>query len=133
LNLNEYADNTEAWLKEVVQKIGSEDLLEPKKTVYIKIKQDEAKRMMDEEEVIILDVRTETEFSKGHIKNAVSLPVDNVNRDANSILPNKDAKILVYCRSGNRSKVGSMELIKLGYSNVYDFGGISKWKYKLEK
>lgn len=90
---------------------------------------EEAKRMMTKE-VVILDVRTKTEYIEGHIKDAINIPLDSI-REENKKLPNKDAIILVYCRSGNRSKTAAEKLVSYGYTNVYDFGGILDWPYEI--
>lgn len=102
-------------------------------TTYKKISAEDAKVIMDSEDVIILDVRTQEEYNGGHIENALLLPVTDIKDKADGILTDKDAKILVYCRSGNRSAAASKELISMGYTNVYDFGGISSWPYDLVK
>ena len=102
-------------------------------TTYKKISAEDAKVIMDSEDVIILDVRTQEEYNGGHIENALLLPVTDIKDKADEILADKDAKILVYCRSGNRSAAASKELISMGYTNVYDFGGISSWPYDLVK
>ncbi len=100
---------------------------------YRQITQDEAKKMMDGQDVIILDVREQDEFEAGHIKNAVLLPVGSINKEtAAEVIPEKDSVVLVYCRSGNRSKTASQALADLGYTNVYEFGGIITWKYETE-
>ena len=104
-----------------------------KDTIYKKISAEDAKVIIDSEDVIILDVRTQEEYNGGHIENAVLLPVTDIKDKAGEILTDKDAKILVYCRSGNRSATASKELISMGYTNVYDFGGISSWPYDLVK
>jgi phage shock protein E len=91
-----------------------------------------AYEMMQTQEVIIVDVRTEPEFSLGYIKNAILIPNESI-RSAPDQLPNKDAIILVYCRSGNRSKEASEKLVSYGYTNVYDFGGIINWPYEIVK
>ena len=92
---------------------------------YEQISQDEAKRIMDTEEgYVIIDARTEEEFSEGHIENAILIPEYEIANRAEQEIPDKEALILVYCRSGRRSKIASDELIKLGYSNVKEFGGI---------
>lgn len=100
---------------------------------YKKISAEEAKKIIDSEDVIVLDVRTQEEYNEGHIVNAVLLPVNDIADKALETLPNKDAKILVYCRSGNRSATASKQLIKMGYTNVYDFGGIISWPYEIVK
>lgn len=97
---------------------------------YTHISQEEAKRIMDEEtDYVILDVRTADEYNESHIEGAVLIPYDEIPAKAESILKDKEQKILVYCRSGNRSKKGSASLAKLGYTNVLEFGGISTWPY----
>lgn len=96
---------------------------------YKKISPADAKALMDGGNVIILDVRTQEEFDQGHIKDAVLLPDYEIGAKAATVLPDKDAKILVYCRSGNRSASAAKELIKMGYTDVMDFGGIIDWPY----
>ena len=96
---------------------------------YNLITAEEAKEIIDTEEVIILDVRTLDEYEEEHIEGAVLIPDYELKSLADSKLPNKDEKILVYCRSGNRSKSASKVLIDLGYTKVYDFGGIMSWPY----
>jgi len=98
---------------------------------YKKITPKEAYEKMNQEEVIVLDVRTVSEYSQGHIENSVLLPVDEIKTKATSVLPDKDAVILVYCRSGNRSFYATKDLLELGYTNVYDFGGIISWPYDI--
>jgi len=93
---------------------------------YKKISPQEAQTMMSDD-VVILDVRTQEEFDGGHIKNALLLPVDEIKEMAESILPDKAQTILVYCRSGGRSERAARELIGMGYTNVFDFGGIVDW------
>ena len=98
---------------------------------YRQITQEEAKEMMDNQEVIILDVREQDEYDGGHIPGAVLLPVGTINEEtAAGVIPEKDATVLVYCRSGNRSKKASDALAKLGYTNVKEFGGIIDWPYE---
>jgi phage shock protein E len=100
---------------------------------YQQITQEEAKEMMDTEEVIILDVREQDEYDSGHIPGAVLLPVGTIDGDtAAAAIPEKDSKVLVYCRSGNRSKTASSTLAELGYTNIYEFGGINTWPYEME-
>ena len=94
----------------------------------------EAKTIMDtESEYIIIDARTEEEFSEGHIENAILIPEYEIAERAEKELPDKEQLILVYCRSGRRSKIASDELVKLGYSNVKEFGGIIDWPYEIVK
>ncbi len=95
---------------------------------YKQISMDEAVTMMAEKtDYIILDVRTPEEFAEKHIPNAINVPNENIGNDDIPELPNKDQMILVYCRSGNRSKQASEKLVKLGYTNIYEFGGINDW------
>lgn len=100
---------------------------------YRKISAETALNMINNEEVIVIDVRTQEEFDEGHIKNAILIPDYEIPQKAADILPDKNAAILVYCRSGRRSAAAGKELIKLGYKNVYDFGGILDWKYEIVK
>ena len=100
---------------------------------YQQITQEEAKDMMDAGDVIVLDVREQSEFDAGHIPGAVLLPVGTITKDtAAAVIPELDAVVLVYCRSGNRSKTASKALVNLGYTNIYEFGGINTWPYETE-
>ena len=89
--------------------------------------------MASESDYIILDVRRPDEFSAGHIPNAVNIPNESIGADEIDELPDKDRLILVYCRSGNRSKQASEKLVRLGYTNIVEFGGILDWKGEIEK
>ncbi|MBR6506167.1 MAG: rhodanese-like domain-containing protein [Clostridia bacterium] len=101
---------------------------------YEQISQKEAKEIMDTvSDYIIIDARTEEEFAEGHIKGAILIPEYEIAEKAPSLIPQKDALILVYCRSGRRSKIASEELVKLGYTNVKEFGGIIDWQYEIVK
>ena len=101
---------------------------------YQQITQETAKQMMDEQDVIILDVREQDEYDSGHIIDAVLLPVRTIDEDrAAAVIPEKDSIVLVYCRSGNRSKTASAALVELGYTQVYEFGGINDWPYEIEE
>lgn len=101
---------------------------------YEQITPQEAKAIMDTESgYIIIDARTAEEFAEGHIEGAVLLDHVDVKSKAHVVLPDKDALILVYCRSGRRSKIASEELVKLGYTNVKEFGGIIDWPYEVVK
>ena len=105
-----------------------------KDVTYTQITMSEAVEMMEiESDYIILDVRRPDEFATGHIPNAINIPNESIGTDEISELPDKDQLILVYCRSGNRSKQASQKLVKLGYSNVVEFGGINDWKCEIEK
>ncbi len=99
---------------------------------YLQITQDKAKKMMDEKEnYVILDVRTEEEYTEGHISNAICIPNETIDQNITEQLPDQEQVILVYCRSGNRSKQASEKLANLGYSNIYEFGGINTWPYEV--
>lgn len=102
-------------------------------TSYMKISAEEAKKMMDSQTVTIVDVRSKEEFNEGHIPGAIILPVNTIGDKMPEELPDKDATLLIYCRSGNRSRTAALKLIELGYTAVYDFGGISDWSYDIEK
>ena len=96
---------------------------------YRQINMDEAITMMEEESgYIILDVRTPEEFAEKHIPGALNIPNETIGTEEIPELPDKDQLILVYCRSGNRSKQASEKLVALGYTNVVEFGGILDWK-----
>ena len=104
------------------------------KITYTCITAQEAKTLMDtEKDYIIIDARTEEEFAEGHIENAVLIPEYEIAERAEKELPDKEQLILVYCRSGRRSKIASDELVKLGYTNVKEFGGIIDWPYEIVK
>lgn len=101
---------------------------------YEQITPQEAKTIMDTEtDYVIIDARTTEEFAEGHIEGAVLIPEYEIAERAETELPDKDALLLVYCRSGRRSKIASEELVKLGYTNVKEFGGIIDWPYDTVK
>ena len=105
-----------------------------KENNYQQITQEAAKEMMDTQEVLILDVREQHEYDSGHIPGAVLLPVGTITKDtAADVIDDLDTVVLVYCRSGNRSKTASQSLADLGYTNIYEFGGINTWPYEIEK
>ena len=105
---------------------------EPRKAEYRRISPQDAKARMDAgEEIIIVDVREPYEFAAGHIKGAVNLPLGSLVELAKEKLPNKDALIYLYCRSGARSRSGAMALVAEGYTNLYDLGGIISWPYEV--
>lgn len=87
--------------------------------------------MNTEKKYVIIDARTEDEFAEGHIEGAILIPEYEIKDRAEKELPDKDALILVYCRSGRRSKIASEELVRLGYTNVKEFGGIIDWPYEI--
>lgn len=93
---------------------------------------EEAKKLMDSEEgCIILDVRTREEYDQGHIPGAVLIPNTEIEAKAADLLPDKEQLILVYCRSGRRSKLAAQSLADLGYTNIREFGGILDWPYEV--
>ncbi len=101
---------------------------------YEQISGEEAKEIMDiEADYVIIDARTQEEFDEGHIENAVLIPEYEISERAEKELPDKNQLILVYCRSGRRSKIASQALADLGYTNVKEFGGIIDWKYEIVK
>ena len=102
---------------------------------YQTITPEEAKAVMDgEPSCIILDVREQEEYDQGHIPGAVLLPVGELTQEsASAAVPEKDTVVLVYCRCGNRSKAAAGELALLGYTQVYEFGGIRDWPYEIEE
>ncbi len=102
--------------------------------MYEIITAEDAKNIMDSgEEHIILDVREQDEFDEGHIPGTILIPYTEIENKAEEMLPDKDMQILVYCRSGRRSKIAAESLATLGYSNIKEFGGIIDWNYEVEK
>lgn len=105
-----------------------------KSLTYEQITAEQAKTIMDtEKDYVIIDARTEEEFAEGHIENAILIPEYEIAQRAEKELPDKEQLILVYCRSGRRSKIASEELVNLGYTNVKEFGGIIDWPYETVK
>lgn len=101
---------------------------------YEQISMEEAKQLMEDEEgYIIVDARTIEEYANGHIPDAICIPNESIGALAPEKLPNKEQLILVYCRSGNRSKQASQKLAELGYTNVKEFGGIMEWDGDIEQ
>lgn len=98
--------------------------------VYTKISAEEAKELMVEGNMI-LDVRTQAEYDSGHIEGAVLLAVDDIIAENLDLLSDKNQVILLYCRSGNRSKRAADKLLEMGYKKIYDFGGIMDWPYDI--
>ena len=95
---------------------------------------DEAKALMEESEgYILLDVRTKEEYESGYIPGAINIPLSDINENVVSSLPDKSQMILVYCRSGNRSKQASDKLSRLGYTYIIEIGGINSWKGEIIK
>ena len=101
--------------------------------VYVNITAEEAKAIMDSEEgYIILDVRTQEEYDQGHIPGAIVISHEEIGEKAEGVLTDKNQLILVYCRSGRRSKLAAEILVGLGYTNIKEFGGILDWPYEVE-
>ena len=124
-----------------------DELLEPTAEAFMKLIREEnagssdgfeiitqarAKELMDSEKCVIVDTRTRMEYKKGHIPGAILIPDYDLCNEAEEKLPDQDALILIYCRSGRRSKLAAAELVELGYTNVKEFGGIDEWKYETE-
>ncbi len=104
-----------------------------REAVYMNITAAEAKAIMDSQEgYIILDVRTQEEYDEGHIPGAILIPNTKIEARADESLPDKDQMILVYCRSGRRSKMAAEILAELGYTNIREFGGIIDWPYEVD-
>ena len=100
---------------------------------YVNITAEQAKGIMDSQGgYIILDVRTQDEFDETHIPGAILIPHDEITEKAEDLLTDKDQLILVYCRSGRRSKLAAEALVELGYTNIKEFGGIIDWPYETE-
>ena len=101
--------------------------------VYVNITAAEAKEIMDNREgYVILDTREQYEYDQGHIPGAIVISHEEILEKAESVLTDKDQLILVYCRSGRRSKLAAEDLVKLGYTNIKEFGGIIDWPYETE-
>ncbi len=101
--------------------------------IYVNITAEEAKEIMDSEEgYIILDVRTQEEYDEGHIPGAIVISHEEIAEKAEGVLTDKNQLILVYCRSGRRSKIAAEALVELGYTNIKEFGGIIDWPYEVE-
>ena len=101
---------------------------------YMNITAEEAKQIMDTEEgYVILDVREQDEYDAGHIPGTILISYTQIEEKAKGMLPDKDQLILVYCRSGRRSKIAAEALAELGYTNIKEFGGIIDWPYEVEK
>jgi rhodanese-related sulfurtransferase len=99
---------------------------------YQKISAEDAKARMDSgDDIVILDVRTSEEYEAGHIEDAILIPNETISDEQPELLADLDAEILIYCRSGNRSAQAAKKLMGIGYTNVYDFGGIIDWPYEI--
>lgn len=122
-------ESVETLGTEVVENSTSEEVV---MNTYISITGAEAKTLMESEEnYIILDVRTQEEFDEGHIAGAILIPDYEIAEKAEGILTDKEQLILVYCRSGRRSKLASAVLAEMGYTNIKEFGGVLDWEYGL--
>ncbi len=100
--------------------------------MYEQITPQTAKELIEtESDYIILDVREQEEFDAGHIEGAILIPYTKIEEQAETIIPQKDQLVLVYCRSGRRSKIAADYLVNLGYTNVKEFGGIIDWPYEI--
>ena len=109
---------------------GKENVQE---AVYMNITAKEAKEIMDSQKgYVILDTRTQEEYDESHIPGAIVIPHDQILEKAESVLTDKNQLILVYCRSGRRSKIAAEALVELGYTNIKEFGGILDWPYEVE-
>ena len=110
-----------------------QDIENDQGAVYVNITAEEAKKIMDSQEgYIILDVREQDEYDAGHIPGAILIPYTQIEEKANEMLPDKDQLILVYCRSGRRGKEAAEKLVKLGYTNIVEFGGILEYMGETE-
>lgn len=104
-----------------------------REAVYVNITAQQAKEIMEtREDYIILDTRTQEEYDESHIPGAILIPYDEISEKAEGVLTDKNQLILVYCRSGRRSKLAAEDLVKLGYTNIKEFGGIIDWPYETE-
>lgn len=110
-----------------------QDIENDQGAVYVNITAEEAKKIMDSQEgYIILDVRTQEEYDEGHIPGAIVISHEEIAEKAEGVLTDKNQLILVYCRSGRRSKIAAEALVELGYTNIKEFGGIIDWPYEVE-
>ena len=121
------------FLAAVLLTACGQDKENDREAVYVNITAEAARQIMDTEEgYIILDVRTREEYDQGHIPGAVLIPDTEIKARAEEVLTDKDQLILVYCRSGRRSKLAAQILVELGYTNIKEFGGIIHWPYEVE-
>ncbi len=119
-------------------KIGDESVTEnnqqAESATYVMISQSEAKKIIEEsDDFIIVDAREQYEYEEGHIEGAICISHEEIGEKAEKLLPDKDKLILIYCRSGRRSKLAAQTLSDLGYTNVKEFGGIIDWEYETVK
>ncbi|MBF4693517.1 rhodanese-like domain-containing protein [Fusibacter ferrireducens] len=111
----------------------SESDTESGEVIYERIAPEDAKQMLDEGTVFLVDVRTKEEYAEGHIAGSVNIPVDVIESEISNHVSDETQPIMVYCRSGSRSAMAADALNKLGYKVVYDLGGIQSWPYDIEK
>lgn len=119
------------------QEVQKEEVVikeEATKAEYHKINVVQAKAAIDEQDdILVIDVRTSSEYASGHIPNSINIPLNVIESTVLEKYPEKDTKLYVYCRSGNRSAQAAKLLVSQGYTNVYDFGGIIDWPYEVVK
>lgn len=128
------SENKSSALSSESQTASQSESLQTSASEYKKISSEEAKSRIDSgDEVFIIDVRTAEEYNSGHIPNAILIPNETISNKMPDLLPDLNAEILVYCRSGNRSAQAARKLLSIGYTNVYDFGGINNWPYETVK
>ena len=114
--------------------VSNESNQQGESIMYEQITPQQAKKLMEtESDYMILDVREQDEFDEGHVEGAILIPYAQINAKAEELLPDHDQLILVYCRSGRRSKIAAESLVNLGYTNVKEFGGIIDWPYEVVK
>lgn len=110
--------------------VGMISCSNPNKAVITLITAEEAKEMLDGDKTIVLiDVRTLEEYTSGHIEGSILIPHDKIESEIEKVVPNKKTSIIVYCRTGNRTKTATRVLEELGYNSIYDMGGIVEWPY----
>ncbi len=136
---NDFITRYEVFLRDSDSELNDYDkyalslLNEERTTAYRQISMDEAKRLMEtEDDYILLDVRTVQEYEERHIPGAINIPNELIGGEELDELPDKEQVILVYCRSGNRSKQASAKLVKMGYRNIVEIGGINDWSGEVE-
>ena len=118
----------------IILMLNMKDNNQENKGIIRHVSMDEAKEIMNENDnYIILDVRTIEEYNEGHIPNAICIPNETIDESVITSLPRKDQLILIYCRSGNRSKQATTKLANLGYTNLVEFGGIIDWDGEIEE
>ncbi len=121
------------YLNQQNKNSNNETAMVEEKGTFTTIKAEQAKKMMDEGMVTIVDVRAKSEYEAGHVKNAILIPNESIGDSEPMELTDKDATILLYCRTGVRAGQAAQKLADMGYKNVYSFGGIVDWPYEIEK